>query len=171
MGLLYANLYTTSVLPLFAQENSAINHILFLYRSRNISPADLGVDVCDLGSGTSLQGAITAMSKLTPNGTASASVPLEVVLALRTDFGTEEDVRRTLVEAGTPLGCISVMRLAIEEIVAAVEGVKAGSRVAPDDLIPLLAWVMVRSGVEDLESMLYFAKTFRLSDDLAAELE
>ena len=45
------------------------------------------------------------------------------------------------------------------------------SRVAPDDLIPLLAWVMVRSGVEDLESMLYFVKTFRLSDDLAAELE
>ena len=169
--MLFRSLYTTSILPLFTQENSAINHILSLYRSRQISPSDLGVDVCDLGNGTSLQGAIAAMSKLAPNGIAPSSVPPEVVLALRSDFGTEQEVRSAIDEARTPLGCISVMRLAIEEIVAAVERVQAGSRVAPDDLIPLLAWVMVRSGVEDLESMLYFVKTFRLSDDLAAELE
>lgn len=97
----------------------------------------------------------------------------EVVHACEGVWGEEGEgeVRRLLREARTPLGCIGCVRLAIEEIVKAVKQVESGLRVAPDDLIPLLAWVTVQSGVEDLESLLYFVKTFRLSDMLAPELE
>jgi hypothetical protein len=172
MGLLHTNIYTSSVLPLFVAENAAITHILSLYQSRDVSPADLGVDVCDLGRGEALRGAVAAVAKLGPEGVVAGSVPTETVQVLLSDSDLDyEEILRRLVEARTPLGCISAMRLAIEEVVAAVEATKAGSRVAPDDLIPLLAWVTIQSGAVDFESMLYYVKTFRLSDSLAAELE
>lgn len=172
MGLLHAKIYTASVQPLYSQENANINHILHLYRSRHprLAPADLGVDVCDLGAGDALAGAVAAMRRIGREGTPAS---LELVQACATAIDDEdlEETRRLLTLARTPLGCIGSMRQAIEEIVEAVKRVEQGLRVAPDDLIPLLAWVTVQSEVEDLESVLYYVKTFRLSDDLAAEFE
>lgn len=179
MGLLYRKIYITSVLPLFANENESINHILTLYRLRTIIPADLGVDVCDLGLGEALELPIKTMSKLAPDCTTNDSVSPELIAALSwtepipyssstPDIG---GLLTTLVEARTPLGCISIIREVIEQIVAVVESVKPGARVAPDDLLSLLAWVTIKSGVEDLESLVYYIKTFRLSDSLAAEFE
>lgn len=179
MGLLYRKIYITSVLPLYANENDSINHILTLYRLRIIIPADLGVDVCDLGSGEALEIPIKTMSKLAPDSTTVDSISPELLAALSwtepnqyssssPDIG---GILTTLIEARTPLGCISVIREVIEQIVAVVESIKPGSRVAPDDLIPMLAFVTIKSGVEDLESLIYYIKTFRLSDSLAAEFE
>lgn len=170
MGLLHAKLYTGSILPQFLAENSAINHILALYRDRDLSPADLGVDICDFGRGEALTRAVTAMALLGHDGGPSPSAELLAALEPSADGGIES-LQHELTEARTPLGCISVMRLAIEEIVAAVETATEGARVVPDDLIPLVAWVTVQSGAEDLESLLYYVKTFRLSDNLAAEFE
>lgn len=110
------------------------------------------------------------MSRLGRYGVTIGSISPELLHVL-SNGGSEDDVLSTLAEARTPLGCISAMRLAIEEIVASVENVRPGSRVAPDDLIPLLAWVTIQSGATDLESLLYFVKTFRLGNTLAAELE
>lgn len=179
MGLLYRKIYITSVLPLFTNENESINHILTLYRLRTIAPTDLGVDVCELGSGEALELPIKTMSKLAPDSTTIDSISPELLATLSwtesnlyssasPDIG---GMLTTLIEARTPLGCISVLREIIEQIVAAVESVKPGSRVAPDDLIPLLAFVTIKSGVEDLESLIYYIKTFRLSDGLGAEFE
>lgn len=175
LGLLHSKIYLSSILPLYATENNHLNHLLTLYRSRRPSllPADLGVDVCDFGRGEALEAAVNAMRKIGERGMREG-VREEVVRACEGVFGDEgerEGTRRLLTEARTPLGCIGCMRQAIEEIVKAVKDVEAGLRVAPDDLIPLLAWVTVQSGVEDLESLLYFVKTFRLSDMLAPELE
>lgn len=169
MGLLHNKLYTGSIVPQFVSENSAINHILAICRSRDLSPADLGVDICDFGRGEALSRAVSAMSQLGQTGVTSPSI--ELLAALDADDGDLEGFRQELSEARTPLGCISSMRLSIEEIVEAVEAATDGARVVPDDLIPLVAWVTVQSGAEDLESLLYFVKTFRLSDNLAAEFE
>lgn len=172
MGLLYSRIYTASIRLLYSQENANINHILHLYRSRHprLTPAELGVDVCDLGGGEALDGAIRAMRRI---GRDAPSVSPELVQACAAamDEQDRDETSQLLAQARTPLGCIGSMRQAIEEIVEAVKRVEQGLRVAPDDLIPLLAWVTVQSGVDDLESVLYYVKTFRLSDDLAAEFE
>lgn len=174
MGLLYANLYTGSIQPLFVRENRMFNHLLALYRSRPTIPADLGVEICDLGKGESLARAVVAISKLssTPNITPHDITPEFLrILAPEGNPHTDLNLVDTLLEARSPLGCMSSIRTAIEEIVSAVEKTVDGSRVAPDDLIPLLAWSLVESGAHDLQSLLFFVKTYRLSDDLAAELE
>ena len=173
MGLLHSKLYTASIRPLYTEENARINHILHLYRSRQpqLTPADLGVDVCDFGAGQTLAGAVGAMRRVGRDGALPSQ---ELVQACASALGgavVEETMSRSLAQARTPLGCIGCMRQAIEEIVEAVKRVEPDLRVAPDDLIPLLAWVTVKSEVEDLESLLYYVKTFRLSDDLAAEFE
>lgn len=174
MGFLHSKIYVASVLPLYTSENANINHILRLYRERHpqLTPAHLGVDVCDFGDGQALIGAVAAMRKIGRGGPPPSA---ELVQSCAEVFGAAEDERgetsRLLSQSRTPLGCIGCMRQAIEEIVAAVKGIEPGLRVAPDDLIPLLAWVTVQSGVEDLESILYFVKTFRLSDNLAPEFE
>lgn len=147
-----------------------MNHILSLYRSRSVLPSELGVDICDFGRGEALRAAIAAMAKLSRYGVTIGSVAPELLNVLKED-SSEQHVLKTLVEARTPLGCISAMRLAMSEIVDAGERVKPGSRAAPDDLIIILAWVIVQSGANDLESLIYFVKTFRLSDYLAAEME
>ncbi len=139
MGLLYAKIYTSSILPTFAHEDAMINNVLSKYRSRHLLPSELGVDICDLGQGDALSTAVGIMARLS--------------------------------EVKTPLDAMGVVQHAVEEIVLGVESVKEGVRVAPDDLIPLLAWTLVSSWVDNLESMLYWIKTFRMGDNLDPQLE
>lgn len=174
LGFLHIKLYVSSISPLHAVEDGWMNSILVTYRLRSgMEPADLGVDL-EL-PGKALDRAVKAMSRLSADYVVADSISPELLLHLSADMvPTSPDftaLLTTLTEARTPLSCISVIREAIEEIVAAVEAAKPGARVAPDDLIPLLAWVTVKSGAEDLESLLYHVKTFRLGDSLASELE
>ncbi|KAM0752793.1 hypothetical protein T439DRAFT_378571 [Meredithblackwellia eburnea MCA 4105] len=169
MGLLHSKLYTGSIVPQFAAENSAINHIISLYHTRNLTPADLGVDVCEFGEGAPLAKAVAAMAHLTKAGGPPPTPELMAALEVYRDGCSVEMFGEELREAKTPLGCIAIMRLAIEEIVEAVEA--QGARAVPDDLIPLVAWVVIQAQVEDMESLLYYVKTFRLGDNLAAEFD
>lgn len=149
-----------------------VNHILRVYRQRTLTPADLGVDLCDFGQGDALRAAIASMSTIGPPSTDSKPLVPELVQACCTIFGEERSVTTQIISsARTPLGCISSMRQAIEDIVEAVKTVEHDLRVAPDDLIPLLAWVLVKSNAVDLESLLFWIKTFRLSEGLAPEYE
>lgn len=174
MGLLYSKLYISSIVPLYRRENAESNRLIALYRLRQLSPADLGVEVCDLGRGQGLYSAVNALraiGHLLATSNRSIVSP-ELVSAICVDGAdAQESTRKTIIEARTPLGCISAMRTAIDNIMLAVEEADPGVRIAPDDLIPLFAWVIVECAVEDLQSLLYYVKTFRLSDELAPELE
>lgn len=171
MGFLYDKLYVQSIHRLFTPENALVNHVLKLYRKRQILPADLGVDLCDFGDGASLSIAVESINRLSSN----SGPPPSPTLVQACCPSTVPEERVTMVQlihrARTPLGCISSIRQAIEDIVEAVRKVEPGLRVAPDDLIPLLAWIMVKSDIVDTESLLFWIKTFRLGDDLAPENE
>ncbi|SCZ93409.1 BZ3500_MvSof-1268-A1-R1_Chr6-3g08640 [Microbotryum saponariae] len=71
----------------------------------------------------------------------------------------------------TPLGCVTIIAESLQAMVYAIETLQGGSRLAPDDLIPLFSWVIVKAGVENLESLLFFVKTFRLSENLPSHLD
>lgn len=170
MGFLHDKLYTQSIHPLFSSEDALINHVLKLYRKREVIPADLGVDLCDFGDGEALSLAVKSINSLSASGTSPSPALIEACCAaIHSD--QRESVTHLIRQARTPLGCISSIRQAIEDIVEAVRCLEPGQRVAPDDLIPLLAWVMVKSEITDIESLLFWIKTFRLSDTLAPEFE
>ncbi|KAK4056935.1 hypothetical protein OIO90_002185 [Microbotryomycetes sp. JL221] len=144
-GFLHTKLYVSSIAPLFEPEDVLVNHILTLYRAESLAPAQLGVDLCDLGEGRALDSASHVL-QLLDAASPEPSIP-------------------------TPLDCISIMHETIESIVQAVTEVDSTLRVTPDDLIPLLAYVIVKSNMRDLESLMHYAKTYRLHADLAPKLD
>ena len=128
------------------------------------------MDVCDFGQGDDLQSAIDVMNELSD----AKQSPSTQLLQTLTSLIPEADAAQLNVEisgATTPLGCITCIHEVIQRIVEAVRTIDAGVRVAPDDLIPLLAWVVVKSKLQDIESLLEYVKTYRLGGNLAPELE
>lgn len=156
-------------------ENNSINSLLELYRTLCCSPGDLGVDLSlDGGPITteSLAQAIAIMSRLDPDAIQADTLPTELLIHFTSELSFDlNPILVTLTEARTPLESLSIFRATLQEIVTVVESLVPGIRVTTDMLIPLLAFVMIKSRAEDLESLTYYVKNFRMGESLAAELE
>ena len=79
-----------------------------------------------------------------------------------------------ILEAKTPLDCANSLRRVIDELVKASEQeIQSESRhsLATDDLIALLAWCMVKAGVQNLSSLVFYTRHFRLSSSTAVDVE
>ncbi|SCV67502.1 BQ2448_5113 [Microbotryum intermedium] len=212
IGLLYRKLYTSSIVPHFAQVDATLNSIISTYQERRILPTDFGVhfDSAEPLANGALKQAIAILQDLKETSEVATKVPNEVA-QLWVHSATATTTRRPGTASGrddrskspspspastsaptmpessstvdeatatrplrgvrTPLGCVTVIAESLQAMVHAIETLQGGSRLAPDDLIPLFSWVIVKAGVENLESLLFFVKTFRLSENLPSHLD
>ncbi|KAM0787559.1 hypothetical protein ACM66B_003629 [Microbotryomycetes sp. NB124-2] len=173
-GFLYKKLYSTSIAVLYEPEDEPVNHVLNLYGRERVTPAQFGFDLCDLADARVLDTAVAIMHSLDPRATTDGDLTvIRLEHALNSISGIDQACDSTLdvARVRTPLDSITIMHEAIEASVSAISTVDPGLRIAPDDLIPLLAYSIVASGVRDLESLLHYVKTYRLHMDLAPELD
>lgn len=135
LGLLHRKLYLDSILPLFQSENRAFNRILSTYDAYSLlTPALLGVEVCDLATGSSLEGAVATLRKLGSRYSMD-SLPEGFIerFGLQPTLVASYDRLDRLLEARPPLTVITIMREAIRGSLAAVEEILPGSRVTPGE--------------------------------------
>jgi hypothetical protein len=106
-----------------------------------LTPALLGVNLCDLGSGEGLDLAVAVMKKLGKHYSIDA-IPPEIVerLGMRPDTILALDEIDRILEARPPLSAIALLLRSIQEILQAVEFKSPGARVTPGSLAfaPLL---------------------------------
>ena len=171
IGLLYHKLYSSSILFSFADSNAKLDHILNVYAERDLSPAQLGFGLCDLGVGEPLRPAIPLVASLGPEAIDPESIAPELVAIFMHDVdpdsadGVEKAqlIRQTLAETRTPLGAMSAIFEVMLDITKAINSVQAGLHLAPEDYLYPLEWSIIRSGVHELRSLVHFVETYSLT--------
>lgn len=183
LAFLHPCLYTRGVAAQFAAEDDYLDTILHNYRNRDIPLREFEIQLpTGLPDESLLADAVEKLNQLRPHdGVATAPSPLapEVLQRLFVALDTsEESTVLNVLTAKTPLESIGIIKQTIDCLVAGWTelATQAGAdeetrRLTPDDLLALLACVIVRSGVEQQHSMIHYAKLFRLGATLAPETE
>jgi hypothetical protein len=182
MAFAHDYVYTKTIKPLYANEEIEFGKLINLYRMHTVTLADFGIStglyceatfapvvdiLCELcGSGTSRQ---ELWEKMPPQ-----SYKRLVQLISQTTDSASTVI--ALLEAKTPLDTIAHLRKAIDELVKASSVSESGhedapSRLATDDLLPLLSWAIVKASAKTLPSLLFYAKMFRLSAQTQSDSE
>ena len=181
MAFLHNSIFVRSIGPIYATDDVKLGAIMSLYRERNLGLAQFGVavheaDKFDLSLACEYAEQLTrrAMPASLDNGDKSTLDSLTELLA-ECNVAEAEHRACAVLDACTPLDSVALIRRTIDAIVQAANIAMAqendfGHAVATDDLIPLLAYVIVKSGVQNLESWFFWVKTFAQSD-LGAEFE
>lgn len=179
MAFLHDCLYEKSIKPFFSNEDIALENIVSVYKPANPSLADFGIPT--LGS-ISFSHAVEAMAELSGSECVKQELwdkmsPQTYKKLVQTISETTDSASTViaLLEAKTPLDCAHLLRRVIDELVRAAEQQQSDSStkngLAPDELIPLLAWTMVKAGVQNLCSLLYYTNVFRLSETSQGDVE
>ncbi|KAH9823254.1 hypothetical protein DFH28DRAFT_353809 [Melampsora americana] len=183
MAFLHPSLYTKGVASHFAGEDDYLDTILHNYRKREIPLSEFAIEVpMRLQDESILSEAIEKLNQLRPSEGISCSpspISPEVLQRLFVAMDTsEEQTVLGVLMAKTPLESIGIMKQTIDCLVTAwtEHATKAGvdeeaRRLTPDDLLALLACVIVRSGVEQQHSLIHYAKVFRLGATLTPETD
>ena len=186
MAFLHDALYERSIKPALSREDSTFEQFVSTYRSANPSLDDFGIPAL---AGVAFTTAAEAMAEL--SGSDSAKQELWDKMSPQTYKKLVQTISETtdsastviaLLEARTPLDCASLLRRVIDELVGAAEqhaqqqrtaddSIYDGRGLAPDDLIPLLAWTIVKAGASNLPSLLYYTSCFRLSEHSRGDIE
>lgn len=179
MAFTHDRLYEASFKPMFARSDSSFRNIISAYRSSNIAMADFGISSilvnCSFSSAiealSELSGSENVRPELWEKMSPQAYKRLVQLISQTTDSASTVIA---LLEARTPLDCALLVRKVIDELFKATEN--KGSRERPnalatDDLIPLLAWCMIRAGAQNLHSLLFYTKSFRLSNTSSGDIE
>lgn len=176
MAFLYNRIYQHSIYPVYQEEDYVLQQHISAYSS--VSIGEFGIPCF---SEAALQPAIDALVETVGSGSTkqelwermSPPVYKKLVQTISETTNSASTVI-ALLEAKTPLDCASQLRKVIDELVKAADAGKehAPSRnLAADDLIPLLAWVVVRASAQSLESLLFYTKSFRLAEAPQGDLE
>ena len=166
MAFLHQKIYAVSLLPLFIAENQRLNIIIATYNERRLDLTSFGVRL--LGH-IDFPKAVSLIKQLSgSNDDDSISSPLSPAAIQKLYQTTQgipsgDTVVHALLDARTPFDSITLIRLAIDELVNQVpeEGEAQQMRnISTDELIPLLAYTIVAAGALDLESMLFYIHNF-----------
>lgn len=179
MAFMHENIYESYIKPAFATENATFSEAVNIYRTSNVSLAELGIT--SLPPGVTFNSAIESLAELSGGESArkelwekmppSSYKKLVQLISSTTDSASTVIA---LLESRPPLDCAFLLRKVIDEIFGAIEQSQPGdsrTSLATDDIIPLLAWTMIKAGSQDLVSLLFYTRTFRLTPSSAADVE
>jgi len=160
MGFVHYKVYELSIKPIFNIENSRINEILAHYReSYDLEHFAVSSRV-DCSRAVSILGKL--VEKSNPNDFISPAAS-EQLYRSAVDITNHVTFIDNLLEAGTPFDVITTVRLTIDELVKSCDGCVGSRMTGTDELLPLLAYTIVHSGLQDLESLLFYIKNFTQS--------
>ncbi|OAV99687.1 hypothetical protein PTTG_25255 [Puccinia triticina 1-1 BBBD Race 1] len=180
---LHSTLYSRGLSCHYASEDDYLDSILHDYRRRQIPLSEFEIELpVGLQDESLLTEAVEKLNQLRAyEGAYSTPSPLSPEILQRLfvamDTADEQTVLNVLM-AKTPLECISIIKQTIDILVAVWNDVstQAGMneearRLTPDDLLALLASVIVRSGIQQQHSLIQYTKVFRLSGSLSPETD
>lgn len=162
MACLYPKIFVSSLQPQYSRDDRRLDAILTTYRGRQLDLSDFGV-IFDDPSSLNLDDACVALKRAIDCNQLADSQTIDDVLSGLNSFADADQVS-SLLQARTPFDCTSLLKSAIDTLVKAGNTAlnqstgKNGHRIAPDDLIPLLAYVIMVSEVRSLESWLFWVK-------------
>ncbi|MBW0483423.1 hypothetical protein O181_023138 [Austropuccinia psidii MF-1] len=175
---LHSSLYSRGISCHYASEDDYLDNILHNYRKRHIPLSEFEIELPKaLQDESLLTEAVEKLNQLKPfdsaqTGTSSLSPEILQRLFVAMDTVDEQSVLNVLM-AKTPYECISIIKQTIDILVSVCNEVlihagvgQDAQRLTPDDLLALLASVIVRSGVQQQHSLIHYTKVFRLSNSL-----
>ncbi|CAH7686933.1 hypothetical protein PPACK8108_LOCUS21645 [Phakopsora pachyrhizi] len=183
LAFLHVPLYTKGVAFHLSNEDDSLDKILNNYRKRNIPLSQFEVDLPSaLQDENLLTEAVEKLNQLLPLDILSPpppSISPEILQGLFSIMDTaEEKAVLDVLLAKTPLESISIIKQTIDILVSVWNEVstQAGMneesrRLTPDDLLSLLASVIVRSGIKQQHSLIHYSKLFRLNGALSPEVD
>jgi len=180
---LHPTLYSRGISCHYASEDDYLDSILHNYRKRQIPLSEFEIELpAALQDESLLTEAVDKLNQLRAyEGAYSCPSPVSPEILQRLfvamDTADEQTVLNVLM-AKTPLECISIIKQTIDILVSVWNDVstQAGMdeearRLTPDDLLALLASVIVRSGIQQQHSLIHYTKLFRLSGSLSPETD
>ncbi|KAA1094577.1 hypothetical protein PGT21_025453 [Puccinia graminis f. sp. tritici] len=180
---LHPTLYSRGLSCHYASEDDYLDSILHGYRKRRIPLSEFEIELpAALQDESLLTEAVEKLNELRAyEGAYSSPSPLspEILQRLFVAMDTvDEQTVLNVLMAKTPLECISIIKQTIDILVSVWTDVstQAGMdeearRLTPDDLLALLASVIVRSGIQQQHSLIQYTKVFRLSGSLTPETD
>lgn len=180
---LHATLYSRGISCHYASEDDYLDGILHNYRQRQIPLSEFAIELPSaLQDESLLSEAVDKLNQLRAyEGAYTTPSPMspEILQRLFVAMDTVDEQRvLNVLMAKTPLECISIIKQTIDILVLIWNDISAQAgmddearRLTPDDLLALLASVIVRSGVQQQHSLIQYIKVFRLSGSLSAETD
>ena len=165
MGFLHQKIYAVSLLSLYAADNQHLNQIIAAYRDFEYPLSEYGSFLSDQPDFAGPIQTIcrlcgTAEDGIDANLDAATRERLQVVLG---ETPQTNILVASLIDARTPFDCITLVKQLIEELVQSAGGRSGTRATGSDELLPLLAYCIVQAGALDLESLLFYMKTFTQS--------
>ncbi|PLW58784.1 hypothetical protein PCANC_00324 [Puccinia coronata f. sp. avenae] len=180
---LHSTLYSRGISCHYASEDDYLDSILHNYRKRLIPLSEFEIELpTALQDESLLTEAVEKLNQLRAyEGAYTSPSPLSPEILQRLfvamDTADEQTVLNVLM-AKTPLECISIIKQTIDILVSVWTDVstQAGMdeearRLTPDDLLALLASVIVRSGIQQQHSLIHYTKVFTISRSLSPETD
>ena len=165
-------LYEKTLKPLLSRKDAVLSEIISVYRSSSITMDDFGI-----GS-LSYMGFDAEVKRLSNSAEGEASrqelwekMPPSSYKRLNQIISETTDSASTvisLLEARTPLDCAGQFRRIIQDLVKSAEMQQTSdtrSSLATDDLIPLLAWLVVQAAPSSFYSLVHYVRHYRLSSN------
>ncbi|UZJ52493.1 hypothetical protein CBS101457_001813 [Exobasidium rhododendri] len=189
LGYCHGKLYT-SIRAVYRDSDEVVDNVIYTYHELEITLDDLGVGIPAICRRPDLlDRAIFIMKHL---GDADEDMEhlfqggndLAVIRALAKQGDPSQQINRLLSKLNytpetnrsrlrTPLDVLDVLHATLEEIVSAIsttQSVGSKGALGMDELLPILAYVMVRAGPLKLASLLYYTRYFGLSDAVSSKL-
>jgi hypothetical protein len=141
-------------------ENRRLNAILLQYRQQ------FDLEDFSVASYVDCSRAISILAQAASPLASSDLLSQDSVARLRqltSHVPDSEAFTSALLEAKTPFDVITSVRMTIDELVRCADGAAGSRSTSTDDILPLLAYTIVKSGLEDLESLLFYIKNFTQS--------
>lgn len=182
MAFAHDYVYTKTIKPSYSHTEMDFGNVINTYRVHTISMADFGISSGYYSEAT-FAPVVDVLSELCGSGASRQELwekmPPQSYKRLVQLISQTTDSASTviaLLEAKTPLDTIALLRKAIDELVKATSSSDSGhddkySRLATDDLIPLLSWSLVKANAKTLPSLLFYTKMFRLSAHARSDSE
>lgn len=182
MAFAHDYVYTKTISPSFIHEETDFGNIINTYRLQNLQIVDFGVSSGN-HSETAFAPVVDILSEMCGSGARRQELwekmlpqSYKRLVQLISETTDSASTVIALLEAKTPLDTIAHLRKAIEELVKATSISDSGheepySRLATDDLIPLVSWALVKANAKSLPSLLFYAKSFRLCGHSQADSE
>lgn len=169
MGLVHRKIYLQSVRPIYHAENHRLDRIAAHYRQH--------FRLSHFGSNLSVDCApairlLTCLVENTMPLDASQELSAEGIQRFKALMESipDPDFAAAALLAKTPFDTISTLRKALDALVYASDAADKSSVTGTDELLPLLAYTIVQSGVSNIESLLFYVKNFTQSS-LGPEFE
>lgn len=159
MGIMHEKIYVQSILRHYQSENIRLNAILDYYRE-TAALADLGAVNSNIDCGN----AIDILGRLNHTATEAVMPPFLQQRLEEVCLPVLPDARfiRNLAKATPPFDIITCLRQVIDALMDSAQAAGC-QRVGTDELLPLIAFTIVKSGLKNPKSLFLYAKKFTQS--------